>query len=179
MTFGIPLAELPMNADGSLKMELYHRYIQERVDKEAEWKCQESNQSKQYVAFPNRKDILLGRGKPYQDYHGHQRLAQIVDLYRERYRKATERFEKMCISTYVVKRIQESGGRFLQRKPEGWEEVSDLVALQKVGQALRCIKQTTIITKTINATNPEQKLAPSTSKRIRCDEQLLHDFDPF
>jgi hypothetical protein len=133
------------------------------VDKEAEWKCQESDQSKQYhVAFPNHKDILLGRGKPYQDYHGDQRLARIVDLYRERYQKATERFEKMCISTDVMKRIQESGGHFLQRKPEGWEEVSDFVARQKVCQALRS-KQTPIITEPANANSREPQLVPFSS----------------
>jgi hypothetical protein len=59
------------------------------------------------------RDVLLGRGRPFHECSGNQRVARIVDLYQ----KAMEHLETMCLSTDVVQRIQELGGRFLQRKP--------------------------------------------------------------
>ena len=88
--------------------------------------------------YPSEKDVLFGRGRPYQEYPGNQHLYHLVKIQKDHYRLAEERLDKLCISAHVVKAIQESGGRFLRRvTSEGWVEVTDAEARQKVVKALR------------------------------------------
>ena len=110
-------------------------------------------------------------------------MARIVDLYREQYNEAHERFEKMCIAANIVKQIQESGSRFLQRTPEGWTIAEDDQARMKIGKALRYTKAPPKAEKregrasvlpTPALSNP---MEPTSSKRVRYDETAPIDFD--
>jgi hypothetical protein len=98
----------------------------------------------------------------------------VVDLHRDKYQQATERFDKTCISLDVVKTTQESKGRFLQRTPEGWEEVSDVVARDKVSHSLR-LKPLRLGKPSSTNPVPLMKIINSKSKRIRYDEELLEE----
>jgi hypothetical protein len=178
MTFGIPMSVIPINPDGSLKKELNERYLRERRKKEADFKRQEDIDAKR-IHYPLPHDVLLGRGRPYQEYAGNQRLAMVVELHRGKYQQAAKRFEKTCTSLDVVKSIQESNGRFLHRTPEGWEEVSDLVARDKVSHSFRT--KPVKLGKSSSADRASSEIITSKSKRIRYDiaslEEEGHDWE--
>jgi hypothetical protein len=92
------------------------------------------------IEAPGPHDILLGRGRPYQEYEGNQILATLIDQYREEY-QASDRFGKTCISKMVVQMIKtQKGARFLQRALDDshfWVEVSDAVAREKISHSFR------------------------------------------
>lgn len=106
-------------ADGTLKPDLYDRYLKERKEKEEQWQIEQAEEERKtgHVLYPLPNDVILGRGRPYQEYVGNQKLARIVERYRMAYQRAADRFEKTCISMDVVKSVYASGGRFLQKRP--------------------------------------------------------------
>jgi len=97
-----------------------------------------SDAGKNRVVLPADADILLGRGKPFQNHAGNQRMLGLVDKYRERYQQA-ERKEKHDIVEEVMGIIGGNGGRFLRRVDyeNYWIEVSHAIAYRKVGHAFR------------------------------------------
>jgi hypothetical protein len=64
------------------------------------------------VIRPNPNDVLLGRGKPFQNWAGNQNMLNLIDSYRKRYHEA-ERAYKHRIIEDVLRTIRGSGGRFL------------------------------------------------------------------
>jgi hypothetical protein len=92
------------------------------------------------VLHPNPNDILLGRGKPFQNHHGNQEMLRVVDMYRVKYHQA-ERAYKHEIIEEVLGLIRSQGGRFLERVDERensyYNEVTDSVAYRKIGHAFR------------------------------------------
>ena len=88
--------------------------------------------------LPADVDILLGRGKPFQNHPGNQRMLSLVDKYKERY-QAAERKEKHDIVEEVMGIIEGSGGRFLRRVDyeNYWVPVQHSIAYRKVGHAFR------------------------------------------
>merc|ERR1711935_1002192 len=93
---------------------------------------------KSIILVPSDVDILLGRGKPFQNHVGNQQMLNLVDKYRQRYHQ-TERKEKHDIIEKVMGIISGSGGRFLRRVDyeNCWVEVSHTIAYRKVGHAFR------------------------------------------
>ena len=95
------------------------------------------------IAYPSSNDVLLGRGRPYHEFPGNVRLAQILEEYRDRYQKASTRKDKTAMSNMIVNMIREKwDGRFLTRLEKsdddcGWFEVSDSVAKEKVSHGFR------------------------------------------
>lgn len=83
-------------------------------------------------------DILLGRGKPFQNHPGNQRMLQIVDDHKERY-LSEKRDKKRAIVEEVLEIIQKDGARFLKRIDHGeyWRQVVVTVSFEKVSHALR------------------------------------------
>jgi hypothetical protein len=92
------------------------------------------------IEAPGPNDILLGRGRPYQEYEGNQILATFIDQYREEYQES-DRFGKTCISKMVLQMVKkQKGARFLQRAlgdSHLWIEVSDAVAREKISHSFR------------------------------------------
>jgi hypothetical protein len=92
------------------------------------------------VLHPNPNDVLLGRGKPFQNHHGNQEMLRVVDMYRVKYHQA-ERAYKHEIIEEVLGLIRSQGGRFLERVDERensyYNEVTDSVAYRKIGHAFR------------------------------------------
>ena len=98
--------------------------------------------TKNMYDIPKPVDVLLGRGRPFQDYLGNIRLAQLVEDKRNNYQLA-DKHEKT-----------------------GWKEVSDLVAPDKVSQTF-CTKFATINTKKLDEASNSYDTNPS--KRIWYD----------
>jgi hypothetical protein len=64
------------------------------------------------ISKPSKNDVLLGRGKPRQNWAGNQFMLALCDTYRERYH-SVERIEKNQIIDEVKSIIKSKGGRFL------------------------------------------------------------------
>jgi hypothetical protein len=136
-SFGIPVDILPMDSDGkSLDTTEFKKFLEQQ--KEAESRQRDLDLTLARINFPLARDVLLGRGRPFQDFPGNLRLASIIDLHRERFQLGIYG-EKLVICTEVVHIVKVSGGRFLKRNEskDGWEEVGDIIANEKVSHSFR------------------------------------------
>ena len=124
------------------------------------------------IEYPGPNDVLLGRGRPFQEYIGNRQFISLVEAERERYQRTEDKFEKTCISIDIVKKIQDIGGRFLDRTEEGWEVVNDVTAREKASRAFRAKYSKETIPEPLP---PSPMFVENTrNKRIRYTEQ---DFD--
>ena len=135
-TFGIPQTILPINDHGQLKEDSISEYFEHRLEVERDIRHRE--EACTTIDFPDCNDILLGRGKPYQDFLGNIRLRKIIDSHWNRYNMA-EQTEKSNISMEIVQKVKASGARFLERhdNKDEWIEVEASIARQKVSHGFR------------------------------------------
>jgi hypothetical protein len=87
-------------------------------------------------------DVLLGRGRRFQQHEGNQRFQSIIDENKYLYNSFQSRYEKTSTTRDIVNLIKTSSeeiGRFLKFDSaiREWVKVDDEVARVKVGQALR------------------------------------------
>eukprot|EP00339_Tiarina_fusa_P004924 CAMPEP_0117013002 /NCGR_PEP_ID=MMETSP0472-20121206/10810_1 /TAXON_ID=693140 ORGANISM="Tiarina fusus, Strain LIS" /NCGR_SAMPLE_ID=MMETSP0472 /ASSEMBLY_ACC=CAM_ASM_000603 /LENGTH=482 /DNA_ID=CAMNT_0004716191 /DNA_START=113 /DNA_END=1561 /DNA_ORIENTATION=+ len=140
MTFGIFCHYLFHSAEDDGRRELVQRqHIQRRreIERKAEEADAEEETRSDIILQPGPHDVLVGRGRPYQEYIGNQRLSRLVESHSERYRNMEDRFEKSCILLEIVKTVRDSNGRFLQKTAGGWKVASDKVAREKTCSAFR------------------------------------------
>jgi hypothetical protein len=136
-----------------------------------------SDAGKARIVQPADVDILLGRGKPFQNHPGNQRMLVLVDKYRDRYQRA-ERKEKHDIVEEVMGIISGSGGRFLRRVDyeNYWVEVGHSIAYRKVGHAFR--SKARKADSSIKASPPMTRRrieAPTAAKAATMEEMLIAD----
>lgn len=112
LSFGIPADTLPLDSDGKLIYGMFERHVKER--RKLESTIKEQMESNNVVLCPTELDVLLGRGKPFQDFPGILRLNRLVDTYRPAY-YGMARYEKTCTITSVIQLVHKAGGRFLRR----------------------------------------------------------------
>ena len=134
VTFGIKRSILPLDSSGALSLADFEERLRTRRAKEAEF----NNSSAGRIDYPKRVDVVLGRGRPYQEYIGNIHLASIIERNKVRY-KESQRGQKSVVSSEIVRYIQGMGGRFLKRNEENntWVEVSEQAAIDKVGHGFR------------------------------------------
>jgi hypothetical protein len=138
-SFGIPADFLPIASNGkSLDTTAFKKFLEQQ--KEAENRQKDLDFTLARINFPLARDVLLGRGRPFQQFPGNLRLAVIIDLHRERYHSA-KHGEKLVICTEVVQIVKVSGGRFLEQNEskDGWEEVGEFIACRKVSHGFRTL----------------------------------------
>ena len=70
------------------------------------------------IEYPLSTDVVLGRGKPYHEWAGNERLAHLVEEHRAVY-QSSSRSEKTAISNYMLEIVKGWGGRFLKRAEDG------------------------------------------------------------
>jgi hypothetical protein len=136
LTFGIQCHFLHENNGTS---EIQRQYLQRRMEIE---KREKEDRAKEeawtgVILYPAPYDVLLGRGRPNQEFSGNRRFAVLIDSQMERFQNCSSQFEKTCVIMDVVKTVHDSGGRFLKRRSDGWEVVSDSVARKKAGGTFR------------------------------------------
>jgi hypothetical protein len=91
------------------------------------------------IDHPRSADVVLGRGRPFQEFPGNVRLAFLIEQQRQVY-QALDRLNKTALSLEIVKLVKNTGGRFLKRCEDdigGWIEVADDVARDKVSHGFR------------------------------------------
>ena len=136
MTFGVPVQVLPVKYDGELKTTNHLKWISRRKVKDTKM-IDDKTGVFDGVDLPGRDDVLLGRGKTFQDHPGSARLRDIVGFFLEEYKLASKR-DKTVIAWKVVEAIKGQGGRFLKRDTDDWSvEVSDETARKKVSMTFR------------------------------------------
>jgi len=139
MGFGIPLNTLPLDNENNVSTEKVSSWMQARFEKERGLAIQKAAASTPgFLEFPLSTDVLLGRGRPFQEFPGNRRLAMLVEQHRNQY-QSSDKLGKTAISLDIVRAIKSGGGRFLKRSEEagGWTVVADGVAREKVSHNFR------------------------------------------
>jgi hypothetical protein len=92
-------------------------------------------------------DVLLGRGKSFDQHPGNLFFRSWIDRLQSQYDQAPDRTSKTSICKEIVQKIHDRNGLFLQLK-EGthgknvvWMEVSDLTARNKVANCFRSFRR--------------------------------------
>ena len=120
LSFGIPSRILPLDHDGELRNDIHLQLISQweqlnkQIQQQNEKNLLAANDGGK-VAIAKSNDILLGRGRPYQNHAGNQKLADIIEQKRVEYTNASKQ-GKTVISKQVVDYIKQTlGGRFLTK----------------------------------------------------------------
>jgi hypothetical protein len=142
--------------------------------------------SRSVDALPGPFDVIFGRGRPFIDHPGNDRMRKIVEAYKARY-EAAEKQDKTLITKEVVQIIKNSGeekGRFLKQQSKGndapWFEVSTKEAHKKVGHRLREDKTKSVI-QLIIAKRGQVVRQPNLKSIVSNDlrDSLLHTIPQF
>jgi hypothetical protein len=146
MTFGIACHDVPqVDQDEERVQKLMDKYLENMAEletREAAVRAEEDSSS-DIIPYPEHTDALIGRGCPYYEFSGTRRLLVLIDSEKDRYSQLKDdKFQKTCFSIGVVKKVQESNGRFLQRTERGWKVMDDGDARKKVINLLSYSKNT-------------------------------------
>jgi hypothetical protein len=170
MTYGIPHQLIPLTAEGKIKLKNHMDFIKMR--RAAEEYAQHGEI--ETCDLPLASDILLKKGKPYQEFVGNRRLHAIVDEHLLLYHQLTiSKQEKTELAAEIVKMVKGASGRFLSKDSGVWIEVSDDIAVEKVSHIFRARRSLTQWghgsasngIKVPLATEPN--LSPFTNKRVK------------
>ena len=82
------------------------------------------------------QDVLSGRGGGTNAHPGNRHFRDLINEHRRSYLKARKN-DKPAISRAIVKKVRDSGGRFLKKQGSYWVEIGDFAAREKTSQALR------------------------------------------
>jgi hypothetical protein len=203
LTFGIPIDSLPMSHDGIVKTAAHVKWVQRRKCLEdhrmiLRMKYQQEQEQQNggngqflyspwmmdggIVDMPGKWDVILRRGRVYQDHPGNIRMKQIMESQLTNYGEATSVQEKNAIVQSIMHKVQQDdideattahGGcsaRFVERTPNGWwAPVEESDALRRLGKSLRSLytkskqqQQQQPIAVDVAAAAPEESTAATT-----------------
>lgn len=134
LAFGIPTNKLPFDNQGRFTNNYMDEFLRKRRQIEEEYRQSCVGRTD----YPSRRDVLMGRGKPYQEYPGNLLLSDMIEGRKEEYQRV-DRFQKICISIEIANMMKEQGSRFLARDKEtdGWVEADESVVREKISSAFR------------------------------------------
>ena len=111
--------------------------------KEVEEKRKSADALADKIVVAKNNDVVLGRGKSFQNHPGNQKLSMMIEQNQSRYQQAN-RNDKTTISKDLVAMVQnDMGGRFLQKdeqNPSFWTVASEQAARLKVAHSFRAGK---------------------------------------
>jgi len=141
-SFGIPSSVVPINADGSLKMDEFRQRLEALKLAEAHEEHLENLLNQDTIPFPMDKDVISGKGVRAMRHPGTVALMKMVQQAKPRH-DAASRTEKTKICEEIVAAIKADGGRFLRRKNGcgGWCEVEEDMPREKVAQGFRNLRK--------------------------------------
>lgn len=88
--------------------------------------------------FPSCDTQLFGRGKIAKTHTGNLRALHLCEMNYPRYESSiTGKYGKTEVAEQIVRIIQKSGGRFLKQESDGWIEVDDDAAREKISHFFR------------------------------------------
>lgn len=125
LSYGI--TALPLDVYGHVLDDEFHHDVTKQRQREKEIQHIRSSSSSTIIEYPNHLDVLLGRGKPYQDFPGNIRLNQLVERQRLTYENLNKGEKSVCIME-IVHTIHLMGGRFLQKSKQGRQRQQRIVS---------------------------------------------------
>jgi hypothetical protein len=160
MTFGVPRKCFPISSTGELLVEKHMEFLAMRRKQEMaaaaaatvmkssiygdkyflSLPLQQQQQRLKRIIVPTNVDVLLGRGRPFQEHAGNLRCNFVVMAAMEEYEKVS-RNDKTGIARNVIGKIESYGGRFLKQTDGVWEEVDDTETLRKISHSFRTHRQ--------------------------------------
>ena len=140
-TFGIPTHLSPMQPDGTWSTEWHLQWLEMHRTRELK-EMKEPNgvpaAPTESIIVPRRFDVLFGRGKIAKTHTGNLRALHLCEMNYPRYESAlTGKYGKTEVAEQIVSIIHESGGRFLKPESDGWVEVDDEAARDKIAHFFR------------------------------------------
>lgn len=120
-----------MHVDGSVSNKEQHVQQTEKRRRQERQACEVAD-----VMVPGSFDILVGKGRPFQDHPGNIRLREWIKQHQSSYEKA-QKYEKKKLVQNVIEMVRSKGGRFLKDDGGHWIQVQGTVALAKVGHLFR------------------------------------------
>uniref|UniRef100_A0A7R9ZNL5 DUF6824 domain-containing protein n=1 Tax=Craspedostauros australis TaxID=1486917 RepID=A0A7R9ZNL5_9STRA len=142
MTYGVPASLLPdedsIACGGVAVPEMITKCLAR--DRDALQRYYAGKPKECIEGQPQPRDILLGRGRPYQKYPGNMDFAQLLQKRKTSYNDPLKtKSEKTELTKQLVKELRDAGVRFLKRDKSGdwWQEVPDTVARERVAMSLR------------------------------------------
>jgi hypothetical protein len=92
------------------------------------------------ICIPGTSDILLGKGRKFQEHIGNIRFRYLIEEHRNRYEKA-KKTQKTALADGIVSLVHKRSGRFLKDDGAGWVEVNELTAREKVSSCFRSFRK--------------------------------------
>jgi hypothetical protein len=149
MTFGIDTRNFPVDQQNQVKMDEFcegDADLEHLIPTENEAQGNKNARRVVLVRYPKPNDVVLGRGKPFQDHPGNQHMADMVNEKWESYQNSTLK-GKMDLTMQIVETIKGQGYKFLRRLDKdmardvpadyGWIVVDDSKAREKVSHGFR------------------------------------------
>lgn len=88
---------------------------------------------------PMSNDVLCEQGSETSNHHGNRAFRTIVSHHHDEYLRTSKK-NKGVLTRRIVRIIHDNGGKFIAKNSSGqWEEISDMEAQKKTGQAFRDI----------------------------------------
>eukprot|EP00934_Nitzschia_sp_Nitz4_P003377 Nitzschia sp. Nitz4//scaffold85_size83877//69165//70915//NITZ4_005239-RA/size83877-augustus-gene-0.153-mRNA-1//1//CDS//3329559167//3367//frame0 len=128
MTYGIPVQSLPLTGELKVKSKNHLEFLTMRR-KATEFL--RSNSSMEPILLPNSQDVLLGKGRPIQDWIGNKTLSEFIGAIVNNPHQFIST-DHATIAASIVRHVKVCGGRFLSKDSGVWLEVPDNVACDKV-----------------------------------------------
>ena len=99
----------------------------------------DNDTEQQQLLLPTGRDVLFGRGRPYQEHPGNVRFSLVIESLKPRY-ESLKRAEKTRLAEDLVKKMKARGMRFLRQSNGYWEDADDSAAREKVSQGFRSLR---------------------------------------
>jgi hypothetical protein len=150
LSFGLPIQFLPFTTEHELKTGIHKKWVERRIIKEEEMQRHGVFSG---IDLPDRNDVLIGKGKPFQNHPGNQRLLELVQGHLDEYNQADRIGGRKAVACKVVQEVlhpscpQGDGAKFLKRREDtfnsGWWEVvtEEDVLIEKVCNAFRATRK--------------------------------------
>lgn len=159
-TYGIPTKLHPILPNGDLCVAYHREWLHVRRAQEQEM----LKSTASGVILPRRFDVLFGRGKNTREHTGNLRAGHLVEMFHDEYEKAGK-FEKTEVAQRIVGMIHDSFGRFLKWEANGWVEVDDEAAREKISHFFRHLRSKKPA-KEATSTSSNQEQSSEVVKRV-------------
>eukprot|EP00934_Nitzschia_sp_Nitz4_P004506 Nitzschia sp. Nitz4//scaffold85_size83877//77726//79490//NITZ4_005243-RA/size83877-augustus-gene-0.156-mRNA-1//1//CDS//3329559179//4496//frame0 len=139
MTLGVPSHLIPVTSDLKIKTKNHLEWMGMRKQME-DIAASPAGATVATYDVPSNLSVLLGKGKPIQDFCGNKRLANLIDDYVEQYHNSSK-CEKTTLAETIVSKVISYGGQFLTKESGVWIPVTDAMARDKVSHMFRHQRQ--------------------------------------
>ena len=136
-----------------------------------------------FIECPSTNDILCGKDKTYSKHPGNQVYRKLITSKASQYGKEVSKQVKMEVTKEIVRIMEEQhGARFLRKRNEVWEEISNQAARDKTSHALRfCHNSQKRTMKSLPKPAPQRQLSTTirTHRRTVSNDSNVVPYNPY